>query len=416
MIKRFSLYGFLKNLQFFDPFIILFYIQSGLGFFEIGILLSVRTVAINIIEIPSGAIADLYGRKSAMIISLTSYIISFIVFFMSRGIAGFTTANILFGIGEGFRSGTHKAIIFDWLRINSRLSEKTRIYGYTRSWSKIGSSLSVILSVIIVISMKDYRWIFILSVIPYLAGLINIITYPSYLNKPYNTGKTSLLSVYRHVYSSLKNIIQGKNLRSLVIYSIGFEGVFRVSKEYLQPVLKAQALILPIMLAISDYNRTAFISGAVYFIIYLLSAAASRKSYAYIELVKSLFNLTSSEEAEKRSLTILILCSLIVLLISGLGLFLKLYWIPIALFIVYYILQNIWRPILVSQYDNSAEGSQQATILSIESQSKSLGILAAAPLTGFIADNAGISFAFLFLAGVMFMLTLYSFLLSCKKF
>ena len=130
MIGRFSAYGFLKNLQFFDPFIVLYYLHNGLSFFEIGILLSVSTVCVNVIEIPSGAIADLYGRKNAMLASLSSYIVSFLIFFFFSTFPAMVVANIFFGIGEGFRSGTHKAMIFEWLRINDRLDEKTKVYGF----------------------------------------------------------------------------------------------------------------------------------------------------------------------------------------------------------------------------------------------------------------------------------------------
>ena len=43
-IYKFSAYGFLKNLRFFDPFIILFFREMGISFLEIGILFSVTVV------------------------------------------------------------------------------------------------------------------------------------------------------------------------------------------------------------------------------------------------------------------------------------------------------------------------------------------------------------------------------------
>ena len=77
MITRFSLYGFLKNLNFAEPFLILFYLSIGLNYLQIGILVSFLNICINIMEIPSGALADIYGRKNCILLSLTSYIISF---------------------------------------------------------------------------------------------------------------------------------------------------------------------------------------------------------------------------------------------------------------------------------------------------------------------------------------------------
>ena len=40
MFWKFRLYGFLKNLRFFDPFLILFLREMGLSFLEIGIILA----------------------------------------------------------------------------------------------------------------------------------------------------------------------------------------------------------------------------------------------------------------------------------------------------------------------------------------------------------------------------------------
>ncbi len=64
---KFCIYGFLKNLRFFDAFFILFLVEKGLPYTQIGILYAVREIFINIFEIPSGIIADTYGRKNSLI-------------------------------------------------------------------------------------------------------------------------------------------------------------------------------------------------------------------------------------------------------------------------------------------------------------------------------------------------------------
>ncbi len=86
MIGRFSLYGFLKNQQYYDYFLILAFRQMGLSYFAIGILVAFREIMINLMEIPTGGVADLCGRRGSMIFSFVSYIISFAIF-GSSGIA-----------------------------------------------------------------------------------------------------------------------------------------------------------------------------------------------------------------------------------------------------------------------------------------------------------------------------------------
>ena len=146
MLFRFSLYGFLKNQRYFEPFLVLVFLDKGLSFFVIGLLIAFREATVNLLEIPSGAMADVWGRRRAMVASFASYIVSFLIFGAATGAPALFLAMFFFGVGETFRTGTHKAMIFAWLRLQGRTDEKTRFYGYTRSWSKFGSAVSVVLA------------------------------------------------------------------------------------------------------------------------------------------------------------------------------------------------------------------------------------------------------------------------------
>ncbi|MFC1898596.1 MFS transporter, partial [Candidatus Cloacimonadota bacterium] len=92
---KFSAYGFLKNLRFFDAFLFLFFLQQGFTFLEIGTLISIREVSILILEIPTGVVADSYGRRNSMIFSFISYIISFVIFFFFPRFGFYAFAMIL---------------------------------------------------------------------------------------------------------------------------------------------------------------------------------------------------------------------------------------------------------------------------------------------------------------------------------
>ncbi|NLV69127.1 MAG: MFS transporter [Spirochaetes bacterium] len=402
MITRFSLYGFLKNLNFSEPFLILFYLSINLNFFQIGILVSFLNFCINIMEIPSGAAADIYGRKNAMIVSLSSYIVAFLIFAFSDSYAPLFAALFFFSIGQAFRTGTHKAMIFDWLRRNERLSEKTKVYGFTRSWSKYGSAISVIISSVIIIFSEDYRWIFIFSIIPYIAGVWNIACYPDYLNNRQTAGM-GIKQIFVHTFRSVKKSFTDSRIRELIVQSMGFEGVFEVTKDYLQPILKAQALVIAALLLLPEKESTAVVVGAVYFILHIVSAMTSKRAHLFAGFFTS----------EKKSIAVMILAGSCLAFVSSAGMHLKLFIISIAAYIAYYILQNLWRPILVAQYDDLAESSEQATILSIEAQAKTVGIAVIAPAAGYIADNHGIESSLLLLAIIMMALWIYS--ISGKK-
>ncbi len=65
-IKKFCAYGFLKNLKFFEPYLLIFLLSQGISLFQIGILIAVRETIVNLFEVPSGIIADYFGRKKEL--------------------------------------------------------------------------------------------------------------------------------------------------------------------------------------------------------------------------------------------------------------------------------------------------------------------------------------------------------------
>jgi len=375
MIKRFSLYGFLKNQRYFEPFIILFFLQSGLSFTQIGFLVAFRELVINLVEIPSGAIADLFGRRRSMMISFASYIISFAIFGFSEVYRYFFIAMFFFSIGEAFRTGTHKAMIFTWLRIENRLDEKTKVYGYTRSWSKIGSAVSTVLAVSMVLLTNSYSFVFLFAIIPYVAGFINFLYYPKELEgQP--EAESGVREVCTHLWDCIRSSLVIKRLRRLIVESMSFEGVYKAVENYLQPVVKNMALLIPLFIGLTDTRRSSIMIGVVYVILYLGSAYASRNSHR-------LANIAGGEQSGSNLLwkvVLIIYLTLIPLL------FFQYYYIAVVGFVFLSLIQNFWKPMLISRFDDFASETQGATILSIESQAKSVSTMLVAPVMGVTVD------------------------------
>jgi len=377
MLRRFALYGFLKNQRYFEPFIILFFLQRGLSFTEIGFLIAIRELCINLMEVPSGAVADLFGRRKSMMLSFAAYIASFVVFGFARLYWQFVIAMFLFAVGEAFRTGTHKAMIFTWLRNQDRLDEKTKVYGYTRSWSKIGSAVSTVVAVAIVFALKDYSWVFWLAVVPYALGLINFLGYPSTLEGSPAT-RVCVSSVGRHLWTCARNTVAIPSLRRLVLESMTFEGVFKAFEDYLQPVVRNAALLLPVLVGLAAERRTALLIGAVYVVLYLGSAIASRKAHVWTTRA-------GSDERGIRALWVLAAVAYVSLIPL---LYYELYYVAIAGFVLLGLAQNVWRPIQVSRFEGFAGEREGATVLSIESQAKSLSTMVVAPVLGATVDLA----------------------------
>jgi MFS family permease len=140
MLFRFSLYGFLKNQTYFEPFLVLIFLDKGLSFFQIGLIVALREVVANVMDIPSSALADLYGRRRCMVASFVVYIVSFMVLAFGTEFWHILVGILFFGGGDAFRGGTHKAMILDWLLSQGRETTSARkcmaLRARGRSWGR----------------------------------------------------------------------------------------------------------------------------------------------------------------------------------------------------------------------------------------------------------------------------------------
>ncbi|MEW6354834.1 MAG: MFS transporter [Planctomycetota bacterium] len=375
MLFRFSLYGFLKNQQYYESFLILAFIQKGMSYTQIGYLISFREICIYLFEVPSGAVADVWGRRRSMILSFFAYIVSFVAFGLGREYWQFFPAMFLFAVGEAFRTGTHKAMIFDWLAQQGRADEKTKVYGFTRAWSQIGSAVSVVIAAALVFISQNYVYIFYFSIIPYVLGVINFLGYPKSLDGATDR-RISLREMVRILFGSIKQVIRKPALRGLVVETMCSEGAFKALKDYLQPILKQTALALPMLLALPNEKRTAVLVGIVFFVLHILSGAASRYSHVVVDKARG-------EDRAARWIWLASIVAYAVLIPVFWGNFMV---VAMGVYIVLYMLQNFWRPAQISRFNIHAEAEATATVLSIDSQSQTVATMITAPIVGKAVD------------------------------
>ncbi len=379
---KFCAYGFLKNLRFFDAFFILFLVEKGLPFTQIGILYAVREIIINVFEIPSGIIADTYGRKIALVGALLVYIISFSVFYLSSEFWLFLIAFILYGIGEAFRSGTHKGMIMDYLKLNHWEKQNINYYGHTRSWSQKGSAISALIAGLIVFYSGSYQNIFLYSIVPYLFNLLLILSYPKELNRSQeqidSIGRTGI----GFTLKSFFKIIKQPNVLKIINTSATHTAYLRAVKDYIQIVMVNVALILPILLNVEAEKKNGIVIGVIYFFIYLATSRASQLSSKVA--AKSKWNISH----------ITLLLGFIFGIICGVFYFYGLWIIAIIAFVGIYIVENIRKPILTGIIADNVPNEILTSVISAQSLLRTILTAILALVFGLLADNFGIGISF----------------------
>ena len=97
------------------PIVALYYTDNGLDNFDIYVLQAVYSLSVAILEIPSGYMADIIGRKKSLIIGSLLGTLGYVIYSISSGFYGFLAAEMILGLGGSFISGSDSAMLYDSL-------------------------------------------------------------------------------------------------------------------------------------------------------------------------------------------------------------------------------------------------------------------------------------------------------------
>lgn len=394
---KFCLYGFLKNQKFYEPFFLLFLLDKDISFLQAGVLYSIKELTINILEIPAGIVADSGGRRRSMLFSFTFYIISFILFFLSNTYLPLIIAMIVFALGDVFRTGTHKAMIFDYLDKNGWSDYRVNYYGNTRSWSQAGSAISALIAAVIVIIYNNYTYIFAFAIIPYILNFLNLLSYPKELDG--DIEKLNLKDFklrLRETYSALSINLRRLSRIKLFLNSSLISATFSASKDYLQPLILSLAILFGNIKGLGQEDSSSLMIGLIYSLIFLINSFASRMSGRVKQALGS----------ESKGLNISYLVFALSLAGAALFFHFNISYPAIILFILLFSVENIRRPMAVSAISAGSDKKQLATCLSVDSLLKSLATIILSPIIGLLADKVSPGIGLL--APVAILLVLYS--------
>ena len=111
------------------PIIVLFYQENGLGLKEIFLLKSVYSIVSVALDIPTGYLADAWGRKKCL---LAGCLIAFggtVTYSLAYTFGAFLLAEILLGIGQSLVSGADSALLYDTMLRHRREKDYLKYEG-----------------------------------------------------------------------------------------------------------------------------------------------------------------------------------------------------------------------------------------------------------------------------------------------
>jgi len=111
---------------------VLYYLRvtnyAGIGLAE-GLMILVTLI----VELPTGALADLIGRKRTLNLGFGFLSLSFLVFWQLTGLGTLCLACMLYSLGKALNSGTYEALLFDTLQVRGKVSAFGQVLAETRA-------------------------------------------------------------------------------------------------------------------------------------------------------------------------------------------------------------------------------------------------------------------------------------------
>ncbi len=343
-------------------------LRHGLNLFEVNLVNAIFYVTLFTCEIPTGAFADVFGRKASFVTACALLSLSMIVYGVSSTFAGFVMAEMIGAVGNTFRSGAFQAWLVDSLKHQGYEGEFNHIFGRESIINKIGGGLGALLGSYLTYYSSSYPWYF-GCLVMFICTIISSITMrESYFVRAKLSWATGLTSMRDITKSSIRYGINDKSVRFILLMK-GFQ-IFAVQSlnMYWQPYFKENGLF--------EYQLGYLYNG--------MMIALALGSY-----VASRYMIKGREDSVivllHASVGLLIVCSVAV---SGI-------WSLTILFILHEVPRGCLDPYMDNYINKRVPSSERATILSFCSIAHHVGGAIGLLVSGVIAQFFGIGIAWL---------------------
>ncbi|MCK5283024.1 MAG: MFS transporter [Nanoarchaeota archaeon] len=229
-IWKYYLMVFFGALEFTIPIYVLFLIDNGLSMTQIMLLETIWILLTMLLEVPSGAFADLYGRKTALALSFLFASVGVVIFGIGNNIWIFLVAQILYAFSWALYSGTDSAFLYDSLKEINREKEHGKLFGRSRALTMFIFGGIALIGGLLAIHL-GYRAMFYITAIFFFLGFIVVL----FFKEPPIHKKLEDKKYLRHLKEAISFTINHPTVRNLIIYYGMFAALGHLSWFLLQP-------------------------------------------------------------------------------------------------------------------------------------------------------------------------------------
>jgi MFS family permease len=136
-------FSFFRDLFFVSGVLIPFFTQwGGISMFQVQFLQSWFMFWNFILEVPTGVVADYFGRKKSVMLGLIFFGIGILIYGFIPSFYMFLVCEFILALGVALMSGADKALFFDSLKDIGEEKECKKLFGKAHSWKLIALLIS----------------------------------------------------------------------------------------------------------------------------------------------------------------------------------------------------------------------------------------------------------------------------------
>lgn len=120
---------FLANLNMQSCIWVLYLLYCGLNLAQVGFLEGIYHATSIVCEIPSGAVADLLGRKRSMVLGRICIALSCMIMLLTKNFWLFALSFMIQAMGNNFNSGSEEALIYDSMKCAGQEEQYISVWG-----------------------------------------------------------------------------------------------------------------------------------------------------------------------------------------------------------------------------------------------------------------------------------------------
>lgn len=234
-IYKYYAFAFAKNFAFFSAVLVPFFTDwGGINQAQIQLLQSWFMGSMFLLEIPTGAVADYFGRKHSLVAGAFCCVAAALLYGSVANFGVFLAGEFLFAVAMALVSGADQALIYDALRQARKESLARRVFGRAHAFRMAGMLISAAIG-----SLMAQLWglnspMLMSAGSFFVAGLIAL----TFTEPPRTNGQTETTRYWQIAIQGTRYFLRHPQLRLLAFDSIMVGSAAYFIIWFYQPMLE----------------------------------------------------------------------------------------------------------------------------------------------------------------------------------